>query len=435
MKSEEIFQEEQRYLAPGAPQIAVLSRLVIREGKGSLLIDEDGKRYIDFVAGIAVSSLGHAHPRYVAALTEAVGKAAAGSYASENRMKLLKLIAQLTPGELNRTLLFSGGAEAVEAAIRLARAYTKKFEVLSFWGGFHGKTGGVLGLIGDPFKMGWGPTHPGLHLAPYADCYRCAFGMEYPACGMFCLDFTRKVLQNNTTGSLAAVIVETMQGTAGNVIPPPEFIPGLQQIAREQEALFIVDEMITGFGRTGAMFGCEHTRTVPDIMTVGKGIGNGFPLSGLISTTEITSARPFSKPSAGSSSYGGNALAAAAGLATVSTIVEENLPRNAREVGEYMVSRLLELQDRFPFIGCVQGKGLLIRVELVKDRRTKEPLDSRVMEFIFKESIKRGLVSMNYKASFRINPPLTITREEAEEGLEIFAEVCQAAADTIIGRC
>jgi 4-aminobutyrate aminotransferase / (S)-3-amino-2-methylpropionate transaminase / 5-aminovalerate transaminase len=434
MKSEEIFQEEQHYLAPGAPQLALLSRLVIREGKGSILIDEDGKQYIDFVAGIGVSSLGHAHPKYVAALTEAISKAAAGSYTSENRMRLLKLIAQLTPGDLNRTLLFSGGAEAVEAAVRLARAYTKKFEILAFWGGFHGKTGGVLGLIGDQFKMGWGPTHPGLHLTPYADCYRCAFGLSYPECGMFCLDFARKVLNNNTTGSLAAILVETIQGTAGNVVPPPEFIPGLQQIAREHDALLIGDEMITGFGRTGTMFGCEHTNTVPDIMTVGKGMGNGLPLSGLISTSEITSAKPFSKASSGSSSYGGNALASSAGLITIRTIVEDSLPENAEKVGNHMIARLQELQERFPFIGWVQGKGLMIRVELVKDRKSREPLDSRIMEFMFKESIKRGLVAMDYKASFRINPPLSITREEADQGLEIFAEVCQAAADTLIGR-
>jgi 4-aminobutyrate aminotransferase-like enzyme len=250
---------------------------------------------------------------------------------------------------------------------------------------------------------------------------------------MFCLEFARKVLRNNTTGSLAAILVETMQGTAGNVVPPPEFIPGLQQIAREHDALFIGDEMITGFGRTGTMFGCEHTQTVPDIMTVGKGMGNGFPLSGLISTTEITSALPFSKPSSGSSSYGGNALASTAGLVTIRTIIEESLPENAKRVGEHIVAMLHELQERFPFIGYVQGKGLMIRVELVKDRRTKEPLDSRIMEFMFKESIRSGLMAMNYKASFRINPPLTITREEADQGLGIFTDTCQAVANTICG--
>jgi len=418
-----IYEAEQQYVAPGLQEVSQLSRLVIKQGRGCRLIDVEGKSYLDFMAGVAVCSLGHSHPNYIAALREQLDRVTAGSFTTENRVALLRLIASLTPGDLNRTQLYSGGAEAVEAAIRLAKSYTGKFEILSFWGGFHGKTGGVLGLIGDPFKQHWGILHPGLHLAPYPDCYRCPFNMDYPGCSMFCLDFVRKVIENNTAGSLAAIIVETIQGTAGNIIPPPEFLPGLLEIAHEHGALLIADEMITGFGRTGMMFGSNHTGLVPDIMTIGKGMGGGFPISGLVSTDEITASRPFSKPSSSSSSYGGNPLASTAGLATIQTIVDEALVENSREVGAHLLQGLSALQEKYEFIGDVRGRGLLIGVELVKDRNTREPLDKAVTRQIFLETLKRGLICMNYKPNFRINPPLILSRAEADEGLAILDEV------------
>lgn len=418
-----IYEAEQQYVAPGLQEVSQLSRLVIKQGRGCRLSDVEGKSYLDFMAGVAVCSLGHSHPNYIAALREQLDRVTAGSFTTENRVALLRLIASLTPGDLNRTQLYSGGAEAVEAAIRLAKSYTGKFEILSFWGGFHGKTGGVLGLIGDPFKQHWGILHPGLHLAPYPDCYRCPFNMDYPGCSMFCLDFVGKVIENNTAGSLAAIIVETIQGTAGNIIPPPEFLPGLLEIAHEHGALLIADEMITGFGRTGMMFGSNHTGLVPDIMTIGKGMGGGFPISGLVSTDEITASRPFSKPSSSSSSYGGNPLASTAGLATIQTIVDEALVENSREVGAHLLQGLSALQEKYEFIGDVRGRGLLIGVELVKDRNTREPLDKAVTRQIFLETLKRGLICMNYKPNFRINPPLILSRAEADEGLAILDEV------------
>jgi 4-aminobutyrate aminotransferase-like enzyme len=421
--SSKLYEEEQRYVAPGLQEVSQLSRLVIERAAGCRLIDMEGKSYLDFMAGVAVCSIGHSHPDYLAAIEQQLHKVTVGSFTTENRVALLRLIASLTPGGLNRTQLYSGGAEAVEAAIRLAKSYTGKFEVLSFWGGFHGKTGGVLGLIGDPFKKNWGILHPGLHLAPYPDCYRCPFDMAYPGCDLFCLDFVRRIIENNTAGSLAAIIVETMQGTSGNIIPPPEFLPGLLEIARENEALLIADEMITGFGRTGMMFGSNHTGVVPDIMTIGKGMGGGFPISGLVSTDEITASRPFSKPSSSSSSYGGNPLASTAALATIQTILNESLVENSREVGEYLLSGLREFQNQYEFIGEVRGCGLMIGIELVKDRETKEPLDKAVTRQLFLETLKRGLVCMNYKPNFRINPPLILSREEADEGLAILNEV------------
>ena len=421
--SAKIYQEEQRYVAPGLQEVSQLSRLVIKKGRGCRLVDMEGKSYLDFMAGVAVCSIGHSHPDYIAAIGEQLNNVTVGSFTTENRVALLRLIASLTPGALNKTQLYSGGAEAVEAAIRLSKSHTKGFEILSFWGGFHGKTGGVLGLIGDPFKKNWGILHPGLHLAPYPDCYRCPFDMAYPGCGVFCLNFVRKIIENNTAGSLAAIIVETMQGTAGNIIPPPEFLPGLLEIAHENEALLIADEMITGFGRTGMMFGSNHTGVIPDIMTIGKGMGGGFPISGLVSTEEITASKPFSKPSSSSSSYGGNPLASTAALATIRTILDESLVENSREVGDYLLRGLRGFHEKYEFVGDIRGRGLLIGVELVKDRETKEPLDKAVTKQIFLQTLKRGLLCMNYKPNFRINPPLILSREEADEGLAILDEV------------
>jgi 4-aminobutyrate aminotransferase-like enzyme len=219
-----------------------------------------------------------------------------------------------------------------------------------------------------------------------------------------------------------------MQGTAGNVIPPPEFLPGVQSIAREIGALLIADEMITGFGRTGRWFGCNHTGVVPDIMTIGKGMGSGFPISGLISTDSTVAAEPFARPSASSSSYGGNPLAATAALTTIETIMDEGLVEHAARVGARMLDRLRAMQEKHPMIGDVRGEGLLIGLDLVRDRQTKEPLERQVTERIFTEALRRGLLIMGYFPRVRINPPLTVSIEQADAGLEILDEVLSTVA-------
>jgi len=416
-------------MAPGMQRIAQLSELTLARGRGCTVVDVDGNEYLDFFAGVTVASLGHAHPGFVAALTSQIERLAVGSFTSEPRLQLMKLLAELAPGAIKRTQLYSGGAEAVEAAIRLAKAYTKKYEVVGFWGGFHGKTGGVLGLIGDEWKQKWGPLPGGTYQVPYADCYRCPFQLTYPGCGMFCLDFIRESVKKTTAGMIAAVLVEPMQGTAGNVVPPPEFLPGVQDIARENDALLIADEMITGFGRTGKLFGCEHTGVEPDVMTIGKGFGNGFPVSGLMSTDAITSAQPFARPSASSSSYGGNPLAATAALTTVHAILDERLVDNAARVGAVLLRELRGLQEKYEFIGDVRGAGLLVGMDLVKDRRSKEPLSPEVSEDIFRGALSRGLILMGYFSRVRINPPLILTESEARDGVaildEVFAEIAR----------
>jgi 4-aminobutyrate aminotransferase/(S)-3-amino-2-methylpropionate transaminase len=422
-KSRALVAEEAPFLAPGIQSISTLSGIAVASGEGSLVEDVDGNRYLDIAAGICVNALGHSHPRYRQILKDQIDEVTVGSLTTARRAEALRRVAAHTPKDLTRIQLYSGGTEAVEAALRLAKSYTKKFEFLAFWGGFHGKTAGSMSLIGDGTKNGLGPSMPGAYHAPYASCYRCPLGLSYPSCGVECAEFTRKVVKNSTTGALAAILIEPIQGTAGNVVPPPEFMPAIRDIAKENDALLVSDEMICGFGRTGRWFGCEHWGVTPDIVTMGKGLGSGFPVSGLASTPEITQARPWGAPSGSSSSYGGNPMAGAAMLASVSVIEEDGLVENAERVGAFMLKRFLELQERYEFIGDVRGKGLLIGLELVRDRKTKAPLAKEVCVRLFQAALRRGLISMVYNPSFRVNPPLSIDEATADTALGILDEV------------
>jgi 4-aminobutyrate aminotransferase-like enzyme len=422
-KSLKIFNEEQKTISPGTQGIALYSRLALARGRNAVLTDEDGNRYIDFVAGIGVGSVGHCHPRYIKALKSQVQKITFSSFTTNVRKNFLRLLASILPPGLDRIQLFSSGAEAVEASFRLAKSVTKKFEFVGFWGGFHGKTGGVLGLLGDEFKKDLGPFMPGLYLAPFAYCYRCPLSLKYPSCGIACADHLRKIIKLQTQQNVAAIIVEPVQGTAGNVVPPPEFLPLVQSIAGEFGALLISDEMQTGFGRTGRMWGFEADNLKPDVLTIGKGMGGGFPLSGVVSSLKNSSAKPYGNPSGSSSSYGGNPLAAAAGLATLEILLKENVLENSRRVGNLMLDRFKTFQEKFGFVGEVRGRGLMIGLELVRDKKTKEPLGKDVCHKIFQECLRRGLISMAYASNVRIIPPLTIPEKTAMEGVDILEEV------------
>jgi 4-aminobutyrate aminotransferase/(S)-3-amino-2-methylpropionate transaminase len=417
---------EQRHMAPGLQSFALYSGLAMARGEGSRLWDEDGNTYIDFIAGIAVGSVGHCHPHYVRALQEQAARLTFGSFTTEVRAKFLELLGSITPETLTRVQLFSGGAEAVEAAFRLAKSATGKFEFVGYSGAFHGKTGGVLPLLWGDFKKDLGPFVPGCYSAPYAYCYRCPLHLTYPDCGLACAEETRGVIRNQTGGAVAAIIVEPMQGTAGNVIPPPGFLPAVRAIAKEHGALLIADEMITGFGRTGRFWGVDHDGVVPDVMTCGKGIGGGFPLSAVASTDELTKHPPFSNPSGSSSSYGGNPLASAAGLASLEIILGENLVENSARVGAAMLARLKAMQEKHRIIGDVRGKGLLLGIELVRDRRSKDLVSKDFTKALFQECLRRGLVAMVYNPVIRLNPPLNISEETALEGLDIFDEALDA---------
>lgn len=427
-RSAELFEAESAFLAPGTQSVALFSRLAIERGEGALLIDVDGNRYIDLLAGVGVASLGYAHPRYVAALSEQLGRIHVGSLTSENRAALVALLADLAPGDITRTQFYSSGAEAVEAALRLAKARTGKSEFLGFWGGFHGKTGGALPLLGASFKHGLGPLVPGNFSTPYASCARCAFNLTHPDCAWHCLSFLKQKLEVETSNDLAAIVVEPIQGTAGNVIPPPGFLKELRAIADRLGALLICDEMITGFGRTGRMFAVEHEGVVPDIITVGKGFGGGFPMSGLLIREEVAFAKPWANPSGSSSSYGGNPLAAAAARVTIETIIEEGLVAHSARLGATMLAEMRGWEREIPIVSDVRGKGLMLGMDLVRPG-TRQLLDTKLTRWIFDTLLARGVLAMIYSPVVRINPPLVIQEAEAMEALSTMKEVLREAAE------
>jgi 4-aminobutyrate aminotransferase-like enzyme len=427
-KSKAIFDREAEVMAPGLQSIALYSQIVMDHGKGCTIVDVDGNEYLDFIAGIAIGSIGHAHPHYVKRLNEQLGRITFGSFATETRARFLNLVGDLLPEGITHIQLFSGGAEAVEAAFRLAKSVTKKFEFVGFWGGYHGKTAGTVGLLGGSYRYHQGPFPPGMHLSPYANCYRCPWKLQYPSCGLACAEHLRNVMKNDTQGEVAAIILEPMQGTAGNVIPPDDFVRAVRDIADEFDALLIADEILTGFGRTGTMWASEQFALKPDIVTIGKGIGGGFPLSAVASSLDRMSAKPFGEPSGSSSSYGGNPLAAAAGLGAVEIILEEKLVENSARVGKLMLDALKQLQEKYRFIGDVRGRGLMIGVEMVADRTTKEPLDKTITRALFHEALERGLVTMSYSQVIRINPPLVISEDEAMCGVDILDDALAAIA-------
>jgi 4-aminobutyrate aminotransferase-like enzyme len=360
----------------------------------------------------------------VETLSSQLQRISVGSLTTQARVELVERVARHAPASgVHRLQLYSSGTEAVESALRLARRYTGRHELVGFWGGFHGKTLGAMSLMGSAAKRGYGAMVPGIHSVPYADCYRCPFATTHPQCGLACVEFARKQLDISRNGDIAAFIVEPMQGTAGNIVPPSDFLPAIASLARDMGALLIADEMITGFGRTGRYWGVDASGTAPDIVTVGKAFGGGFPLSGVLTTDAIASAEPWSAPSGSSSSCGGNPLAAAAGAAALRIIAEESLVESSRVVGAKMLGDLAPFVERYPFVGDVRGSGLFLGMELVQDKETKAPLSAGAAHRIFLECLRRGVLTMAYSPHFRLQPALTIDEATARNAVSVIEEV------------
>ncbi len=415
---------EEEHYAPGHQRYSAMAGIVVDEARGNTVTDLDGNTFLDIVGAIGVNGLGHSHPKWTAAISKQVQRVSAGSFSSTARVELMQKVATHAPAPgVHRLQLYSGGAEAVESALRLAKCYTGKSEFVSFWGGFHGKTMGVLSLMGSDFKKGLGPLVPGNHLVPYANCYRCPLKLKYPSCGLACVELAEGQVKSATSGAIAAFLVEPMLGAGGNNPPPKEWLPAVKAMAKKFDALLIVDEMITGFGRTGKYWGSEHTGTAPDIVTIGKQFGGGLPVTGLISRDDIVQSKPWANPSGSSSSYGGNPLASAAALASLNIIDEEGLVENARKMGEYFLDKLKPFYDDYPFVGDVRGQGLLLALELVKNRDTKELVSREVCKTMFEGCLKRGLICLSFDPIFRIQPAMTIDAQTIDTVVAILREV------------
>jgi 4-aminobutyrate aminotransferase len=405
---------------------------VLSKAKGCWLEDVDGNQYLDFFAGIAVCNTGHCHPRVVEAVKSQADKALHGFLGSsffhqKPIVEFAEKLKEISPGDLHDGKVFfcNSGAESTEAGIKLARLHARKLLILSFLGAFHGRTFGAGSVTASKslYRRTLEPLFTGTFHVPYAYCYRCFFKQEYPSCDLFCLSYITRVLETSVSKEdVAAVLAEPVQGEGGYIVPPPEFYPRLKRICEEHGFLLIDDEVQTGFGRTGKMFACEHSNVVPDIMQMAKGIASGLPLGAVIAKKEIMEAF---QPELHSSTFASNPLSCAAGLATVEVIQHEKLSENAARIGDFMMKRLHEMQNERRLVGDVRGKGLMIGVELVKDKKTKEPAVQEAEKFAA-EATKSGLliaITGTYRNVIRIAPPLIITEDLAEKGLEIIEGV------------
>lgn len=396
---------------------ARLFPVAFESGWGYTLTDVDGNLYLDFSSGIYVTGCGHSHPKIVKEIQEMVGTLMnCHDFTTPVKAELLEKLVEVLPGDLSGVQFYSDGTPAVEAGLRAARAATEGLEFVSFWKDFHGKTLGSVSLaLMSPDK---GMRATGFFLAPRPNCYRCPFKMEHPSCNLYCAEFVEKVIDEETTGRLAAIVLEPVQGWAGSIFPPSGFIPRLREICERRGVLLFLDEILTGMGRTGAWFSCEHYDVVPDVMTVGKGLGNGFPVTAMVVREKYKDS--LEKISA-SSSYGGNPMACAAALATIEVIEEEKLLENAKRIENVVINRLERMKSDHPTVGDIRGKGCLFGIELVKDKDTKEPFDD-AGKLVYQKAFQKGLAWIPAGHILRMSPPLIMPPHMADKGMDILEE-------------
>lgn len=418
---EEIIAKAEKYLMTNI--VAKIEPVVVSEAKGAIIKDVTGKEYIDCFAGISVVNAGHCHPDIINAAIQQAKRfvhVCGYVYYIPVTVKLAEKLAEITSPKLQKTFFGNSGAEAVECAIKLARKFTKKYELIALMCSFHGRTLGTLSITGQAGrrKYDMGPYLSGVAFAPPPYCYRCPFEKEYPDCDLLCARSVRNIIDYCTGKGVAAFIAEPLMGEGGIIPPPPEYFKLVKEILKENGILFIADEVQTGFGRTGKLFGIQHYDVEPDIMTLAKGIADGFPLGACIAREDIGNAF---EPGDHLSTFGGNPVSAAAALANIDVILKEKLSEQAEEKGAYIMKRLNEMRDKFTIIGDVRGKGLMIGVELVKDqtKKTPAPDETRKIRDICRE---KGLLigSGGVKGCvLRIQPPLVITKEQIDSALNI----------------
>ena len=421
-KSQEMHARAARYMKGYSSQVRLFP-VVFESGHGVTLRDVDGNTYIDFSSGIYVTGLGHCHPK----VTEAVQKAAgelmnAHDFTTPIKMRLLEKLAEIAPGEGKKKLigmqLYDSGTTAVEAGLRLMRAATGKFEFISFHRDFHGKTMGAVGLA--RLDVSQGLRAPGFFLVPRGYCYRCEFRQKYPECDLLCVDYIRTVLKEETSGRVAGIVFEPIQGWAGSVVPPDGWIQKIRALCDEFGIMMMADEVLTCMARTGKMFAMEHWDTVPDVITLGKGFGNGFPVTAMLVAEQYKEA--IEKISA-STSYGGNPMACAAALASIEVIEEENLCERATHLGQILMKRMREMADRYVIIGEVRGLGCLLGIELVnpESKGAREPFE-KAGQLVYQKAFQKGLAWIPAGHILRMSPPMIMDDDVALKGLEIIEE-------------
>jgi len=440
VKSEAKSQPEIRTALPGPKAKALIDRdksvvspsytrgypLVIERGAGAMVEDVDGNVFLDCAAGIAVNSTGHSHPAVVRAITEQAQKflhMSGTDFYYEPQVRLAEELAAVVPiaGGV-RSFFGNSGTEAIEACIKLSRHTTGRQNIIAFLGGFHGRSMGSLALTASKAiqRRGFGPLLPGVYHAPYPDPYRCPLGSTPDTCADACVDYIEHQLFTHLVSpdEVAAIVVEPIQGEGGYVVPPDAFLQRLRALTTKHGILLVADEVQSGMGRSGRMFAMEFSGVEPDMIAVAKGIASGLPLGVAVARAGLMAWPPGSH----ASTFGGNPVSCAAALATIA-LLREGLVENAADVGAYLMAGLKALAVTHPIIGDVRGRGLMIGVELVRDRLTKERA-AEERDAVVSSCFARGLLLLGAgKNAVRFSPPLVVTREQADTAIEIFDQV------------
>ena len=414
-----------------SPSYTRVYPLVVEKAQGLWIHDVDGNVFLDFTAGIAVCATGHCHPRVVQAIKEQAERLlhmSGTDFYYTSQIALAEKLASLALGKGPKKVYFgNSGAEAVEAAFKLARYHTRRELNIAFFGAFHGRTMGALSLTASKTiqKKNYYPFVPGITHIPYAYCYRCPYNLRYPKCGLECVHWVEDTLFRTTMPpeDVAAIFVEPIQGEGGYIVPPPEFHKELYKIAEKYDILYVADEVQSGMGRTGKMFAMENFGVVPDIMALAKGIASGMPLGAMVARADIMDWEAGSH----ASTFGGNPVSCQAALSTIQ-LLEEELMANATVQGKRLMTSLRKMQKSHECMGDVRGKGLMVGVELVKDRKTKERA-SEWRNKIINRSFQKGLLLLGCgENTIRFCPALTVTAEEVDVCLSIFDEVVRDVA-------
>ena len=397
--------------------------LVVARGWGATIEDVDGNKYLDFLSSAASLNTGHAHPRIVAAVQAQAEKFlnyttvyAYHQPATELAEKLVEIVPVRAPKKVSFGL---SGSDANDGAIKLVRRATGRPKIIAFLRSYHGSTFGAASLsaVSLNMKRGLGPMVPDIYHVPFADCYRCPFGQTYGKCHIECVSYIESLFSSILpVDEVAAMFLEPIQGDAGIVVPPHEFMEGLQRICTQHDILFVAEEVQTGFGRSGKWFASQHFEVKPDVMILAKSLGAGMPLSALVARQDLMDA--WDLP-AHLFTNGGNAVCCAAAIANIDVIKEEKLVERSAVLGEQMMARFREMQERYELIGDVRGKGLMIGVDLVKDRQTRERARDEAAKVCMRCYQKGLILSFFSNSVLRIAPPLIITDAEAEHALEV----------------
>lgn len=401
--------------------------IVAAKSEGAIITDVDGNEYIDFYAGVGVANLGNRNTKVIDAVKKQLDKivhTCFGAVMNEPFIRLSEKLAEITPGNFEKkTSLFNSGSEAVDNAIKIARAYTKRRATIAFDGAFHGKTllATTLNGIVKPLKQGYGPYISEVYRFPYPYCYRCAFGMKYPECSLRCLKFIEEGFLTRVDASdVAALILEPMLGDGGYVFAPNDFLTGLQKLCKKYGIVFIVDEIQTGFGRTGKLFASEHSGIEPDLILISKSLSDGFPVSAVTGRKGIMDSAPIL-----GGTFVGHPVSCAAALAVLDIFKRENILDEVKKKEKIIKDRVEEMYQNISLIGNINGKGMAWRIELVKDRITKEPASEETI-LVCQECLKKGLIIMKsgvYRNVIRFIAPLTIEDDQLNEGFDILEGV------------